>query len=326
MGFSPLADVRNRIPDVGRSTPRKGRISGVLIHHNAGVDAYGEATRSGRHVSANYWITNAGRLLPNIDETRRAWTTGSAFYPAGAAADERFITVEVSNSLSGVRSGTYAISAAARVTLERLIADVFRRYGLGRVHRGTKSGVAVHQDFVPTQCPGPYIMANLAGIISNAETIRVGKRTQPKRGKEIKVKHYHRSDKFTRGRGVRVLEPGHGLYLNERNGVSSQATNIVGGAGQYSITPHVYASGEPGDAIDVVLVWQNTKAKPVRNSPHFRQRFVLDKTGQLFGNVEFKRAVEAGFAVYVRVETPATNVKPVTVTLLASDAHLYKAV
>ena len=171
MGFSPLADMSRRIPDVGRSSERLGKVQGVLVHHNAGVNAYGQATAAGREVSAHYWITNEGALLPNIDETRRAWTSGHPAYPAGALADHRFITVEVSNSSTG---GNWPISAKAEDMLARLIGDVHSRYKLGTVKRGTQSGVAVHRDFVATECPGGYVMANLDRIIREAEQYRVG--------------------------------------------------------------------------------------------------------------------------------------------------------
>lgn len=174
MTFSSLATMSHRIPDVGRSQPRDARVAGVLIHHNAGVDAYGQATAPSREVSAQYWITNAGELLPNVDENRRAFTSGMVGYPAGAQADHRFITVEVSNSPEGARTGSWAISAAAQNMLERLIADVHQRYRLGPVKRGTQTGVAVHQDFVPTACPGPYIMGRLGSIIQAAEAYRAG--------------------------------------------------------------------------------------------------------------------------------------------------------
>lgn len=160
-----------RIPDRGRSNARLTSVSGVGIHHNAGVDSYAEALNPNRQVSANYWITNAGDLIPNIDETRRAWTSGSAGYPAGAQADHRNITVEVSNSPEGVRSGSWAISDAAMKTLIALIADVYKRYGLGVVTRGASRGVGVHLDWVPTACPGPYIMANLSHIIAEANKL-----------------------------------------------------------------------------------------------------------------------------------------------------------
>src|SRR5690625_680988 len=184
MGFSPLAKGR-RIPDGGRSSARQSKITGFTVHHQAGINAEGEATNPAREVSANYWIRNDGTILPHIDETRRAWTTGMSGYPAGAASDHRNITVEVSNSPEGVRTGTWAISPAARDALERLIGDVFKRHGLGKVKRGKNKGVAVHRDFVPTSCPGPYIMANLNTIIKNAEKHRTGKKESTLSAKNV---------------------------------------------------------------------------------------------------------------------------------------------
>ncbi|WP_449280431.1 peptidoglycan recognition protein family protein [Leucobacter sp.] len=172
MGFSPLAAMNRRIPDLGRSSPRTAKVSGFTIHHNAGVDALDQATAPGREVGANYWITNAGVIIPHVDEERRAFTSGHPGYPAGAASDHRNITVEVSNSPEGVRNGTWAISAAAQKALSQLIGDVFKRYRLGPVRRGVEAGVAVHRDFVPTECPGGFIMTNLARIIADAEQYR----------------------------------------------------------------------------------------------------------------------------------------------------------
>lgn len=174
MTFSALADMSRRIPDGGRSAPRQSAVTGFGIHHNAGVDAYGEATNPRREVSANYWIANDGTILPNIDETRRAFTSGAVGYPAGALADHRNVTVEVSNSPEGVRSGTWAISEAAMASLVALIADVWIRYDLSLVERSATRGLGVHQDWVPTSCPGPYIMANLGEIIAAANRIVTG--------------------------------------------------------------------------------------------------------------------------------------------------------
>lgn len=169
MGFSPLANMSRRIPDVGRSTPRYSSVVGIMWHYQYGLNAHGEATNPNREVSANYWITNEGDILPNIDETRRAWTTGADGYPAGADADHRFITVEV--SCTG--PGTDQISIAALSALVKLTADVFKRYGLGQVLRGTARGVSVHRDFVPTSCPGNFLMGQTTPLINEAEKIRV---------------------------------------------------------------------------------------------------------------------------------------------------------
>lgn len=179
MGFSPLASLGTRISDGGRSVPRSSSVTGMGLHHNAGVDAYGEASNPRREVSANYWIANDGTIIPNVDEARRAFTSGAAGYPAGAAADHRNITVEISNSPEGVRNGTWAISEAAFNSLVALIADVWKRYGLGAVTRSASRGLGVHQDWVPTSCPGPYIMNNLGEIIAQANQIIRGENVAP---------------------------------------------------------------------------------------------------------------------------------------------------
>ena len=171
MTASPLADLSRDIPALDRWHYRESEISGFGIHHNAGVNAFGQATAPGREVSANYWITTEGDILPNVDEEYRAFTSGET--PAGRAADHRNITVEVSNSPEGVRNGTWAISSAAQEALSALIADVYRRYGLGPVLRGADRGIGIHSDWVQTECPGGYIRANLGNIIARAEALRV---------------------------------------------------------------------------------------------------------------------------------------------------------
>lgn len=174
MGFSPLANMGLRIPDGGRSVARNAAVTGMGIHHNAGVDSYGEASNPNREVSANYWIANDGTIIPNVDETRRAFTSGHPSYPAGAQADHRNITVEVSNSPEGIRNGDWGISDAALRALVELIADVWRRYGLGAVTRGASRGLGVHSDWVRVECPGRYIMNNLGVIIAQANAINAG--------------------------------------------------------------------------------------------------------------------------------------------------------
>jgi hypothetical protein len=170
MGFSPLARMDLRVDDAGRRDSRKSDVSGVGIHHNAGVDAW-KSQPGSRTVSANYWIANNGDLIPQVDEALRAWTSGADGYPEGSRADHRNITVEVSNSPEGVRNGTWAVSDAALKTLTALIADVYKRYELGEVKRSASSGVGVHSDWVPTACPGPYILKQLPDIIKAAEEL-----------------------------------------------------------------------------------------------------------------------------------------------------------
>ncbi|MHC9046817.1 M15 family metallopeptidase domain-containing protein [Microbacterium saperdae] len=153
-----------------------------------------------------------------------------------------------------------------------------------------------------------------------------GGTSAPNVPKEITVKHYSRQDATAKA-SSRTLAPGAGFYLHTKTGVAvSQATNVVGGVGPYSVTPHVYAEGNPGDVLEVVLCWQDEKTKPKpAQSRHYVERLVIDKDGHVRASREFKRAVAAGFAVYLHLSAPKTNTGPVKVTRLDCDAYLFTA-
>lgn len=254
MGFSPLAAMNRRIPDMGRWNVRQGKVSGVLVHHNAGVNAYNQATAPGREVSAHYWITNDGALLPQIPEELRAWTSGHPSYPAGALADHRFITVEVSNS--GGAPG-WPISDAALDTLARLIGDVHARYGLGPVKRGTARGVAVHRDFVATECPGPYMMKHLGEVIAAAEKYRTGVTPLPERDKDKPV-DYITLDTNAR-KTKQTLKPGVARFLELTDAGS---TALATKPGDHQLVAEVVLKGEPGTKVTLECrryIWDGKK-------------------------------------------------------------------
>src|SRR5690606_25046722 len=103
---------------------------------------------------------------------------------------------------------------------------------------------------------------------------------------EAEVKHYRSQDKTARN-GGRIVPPGGHFYLHTQEGVpTSQASNIVGGVGTYSITAHVYAEGVPGDVVDVVLLWDDTKTKGP-HSQHYTERLTIGPSGFIFSNFEF---------------------------------------
>ncbi|MGW9021254.1 peptidoglycan recognition protein family protein [Leucobacter chromiiresistens] len=173
MTVSSLANQKLDIPAGNRWSRREDKVRGFTIHHQAGYNAHAAATAAGREVSAQYWIDNEGPIRPQVNEEFRAFTTGHAGYPEGARSDHRNITAEVSNTKRGAERGTWEISEAAKESLAALIGDVFRRYKLGRVRRGTYGGVAVHRDFVATECPGDPMVRALPDIIERAEWYRV---------------------------------------------------------------------------------------------------------------------------------------------------------
>ena len=70
------------------------------------------------------------------------------------------------------------------------------------------------------------------------------------------------------------------------------------------------------------LLWDDTKTSGA-HSRHYIERASLDAQGRLKMSVEFKRAVNAGYAVYLRVDAMPTNKGPVKITTLACDSYLF---
>lgn len=155
-------------------------------------------------------------------------------------------------------------------------------------------------------------------------------RTPPSNGggstsKEIKVKHYFRDDGKALRKGGIDLSPNEGTWLHTSSTVAqSQASNLVGGIGEYQFTEHVYAQGTPGDVVDLVLAWDDTKTSGP-HSMHFVERIEIGADGFARRNVPFARAVARGYAVYARLATPSTNKGVVKITRFASDALLFVA-
>lgn len=141
-------------------------------------------------------------------------------------------------------------------------------------------------------------------------------------GKGTVVNHYQRQDATARSAG-RVLTKGQAFWLNINKGASpSKASNIVGGVGPYSFAVHIYAEGTPGDVVEVVLAWDNTKTSGP-HSFHYVERVTIDRDGQAKASFPFLRAVSSGYAVYARAMADADNKGNVKVTVFDTDAYLF---
>jgi hypothetical protein len=134
---------------------------------------------------------------------------------------------------------------------------------------------------------------------------------------------HHREDAQARKQGPpkgRTVAPGKGFYLQTSSGMAPSApSNIVVGPGDYSIVTHVYAEGTPGDAVDVVLFWDDTTV-PGDNSRHYGGHLVFGPDGLIRSHVPSIRGVAKNNAVYAYLSTPAANKGPVVVTLFDTDA------
>src|SRR5512137_1655605 len=120
MTFSPLTS--GKAPHHNKYSSRFNTpIQRVIVHHWAGTTG-GDSrlTNPDQEVSANYILYSDGRLVGQVPEEFRAWTSGSP------AADNQSITVETQNTAVG---GDWPVSDEAIAKLTELIADVANRYG-----------------------------------------------------------------------------------------------------------------------------------------------------------------------------------------------------
>lgn len=162
MTHSPLT---NQIRLSPQHSPRNGaKIDTFLIHHQAGTsdDAVIAAMISrSRQVSANYTISNEGRITCVVDEDLRAWTSGSSTDGGkGAAWDRRSITVEIENEAAG---GDWPISQAALQAAANLLNDLRSRYGIKNVLGHRDLWLQFRASYA-TFCPGPSRVAEIVAL------------------------------------------------------------------------------------------------------------------------------------------------------------------
>lgn len=179
MTISPLT---NQAYVTSQKSSRNGAtVDHFLVHHAVSTNWHAvlDLMMGAKEVSANYIIGNGGEIISVVPEEYRAWTSSSA------AWDGRSITVEVCNSaLNGGAANDpdgYPISPAAQDALQRLIADVGRRYGFTPIRDGLNSTVLSHRDLADwfgdsygTQCPGGFIWYRLPAIAARAVEINSG--------------------------------------------------------------------------------------------------------------------------------------------------------
>lgn len=165
MANSPLVNCTKLSPMC--SSPRNHRIDTITIHHMAGnlsAETCGQVFQT-RQASSNYGVDSNGRVGLYVDEGDRSWAS------ANPANDHRAVTIEVANCGGGP---DWPVSGAAYGKLIELAADICRRNGIAKlVWSGDKSdrvghkngcNMTVHQDFMATACPGPYLLERMPRI------------------------------------------------------------------------------------------------------------------------------------------------------------------
>lgn len=158
MAFSKLIKKTILSPNYAKRTEK---VCKITPHHAAGVLTAERLasifTPTKREASCNYAIGNDGTIIGVVDEDNRAWTSNSRWN------DNQAVTIEVSNSATG---GNWPVSNAALESLIKLCVDICQRHGMKKLEfTGDKNGsLTMHQMYVATTCPGPYLKSKFPYI------------------------------------------------------------------------------------------------------------------------------------------------------------------
>ena len=128
---------------------RRGRRIELIVLHYTAMPSCTEALQRlcdpQAEVSAHYLIDADGTVLSLVDEGARAWHAGAGEWRGEADVNSRSIGIELANT------GREPFAEPQMAALERLLADVLKRNGLGA------EAVIAHSDMAPDRKgdPGP---------------------------------------------------------------------------------------------------------------------------------------------------------------------------
>lgn len=133
-------------PNFGERRGR-GRVELVVLHYTVlgCAEALERLCDPVAEVSAHYLIDGDGTVLSLVDEAARAWHAGAGEWRGAGDVNSRSIGIELANS------GLEPFAEPQMVALERLLAGVLSRHGLG------PEAVIAHSDMAPDRKgdPGP---------------------------------------------------------------------------------------------------------------------------------------------------------------------------
>lgn len=159
MSNSNMVTYTKMSPNFTKMTNKKN--VGIIIHHMAGnlsVQTCGELfAKPTRQASSNYGVDHKDVGL-YVDESQRAWTTGSK------EVDQQAVTIEVANSGG---APDWPIADDTLDTLIKLCIDICKRNGIpklvwvedkeSRKHFKNGANICYHSDVQATACPGPTL-------------------------------------------------------------------------------------------------------------------------------------------------------------------------
>ncbi|MEG1926798.1 MAG: N-acetylmuramoyl-L-alanine amidase [Ruthenibacterium sp.] len=144
-------------------------ITEITVHHCAGImtiESLGQLWQKvGREGSSHYGVSE-NKIGQYVRECDVAWCNGGSNSPNGWAANCRAVTIETSNNGG---APNWPVSDTTLQTLIRLVADIAKRNGLGKLVKGTS--LTWHSMYAATACPGPYLSSKLQFITDEANKI-----------------------------------------------------------------------------------------------------------------------------------------------------------
>lgn len=131
-------------PNFGERRGR-GRVELVVLHYTVlnCAEALARLCDPVAEVSAHYLIDGDGTVLSLVDEGARAWHAGAGEWGGVGDVNSRSIGIELANS------GQEPFAEPQMAALERLLAEMLKRHGLG------PDAVIAHSDMAPDRKGDP---------------------------------------------------------------------------------------------------------------------------------------------------------------------------
>lgn len=165
MAISPLATQKYAAHPSNYTAGRpQGAPDHITVHHMAGVLSAAQCgavfQRPGRGGSAHYGIGNGGEIANYVDEKDTAWSDSNW------NSNCKTISIETANTENG---GEWPVGEAAFNSLVKLVADIAKRNGLGRLVPGVN--LCWHSMYAQTTCPGNHLRGRMHELAERANAI-----------------------------------------------------------------------------------------------------------------------------------------------------------
>lgn len=152
-------------------------VNGIVIHHavTTDINVIGRVFEQyGRGGSAHYGVGER-EIHQYVDEDDTAWHCSNWW------GNQNTIGIECVNSALG---GDYPVSDQTLETVSQLVADIARRYNLGKLYLNPSEDcpkLSGHKDWqgAATACPGPYLYERLQCICNRANEINFPPTPEP---------------------------------------------------------------------------------------------------------------------------------------------------